>query len=71
LTFNYSHVIGIIRKEIMKKYIVEILSEMVFEIEIMAKSEKEAGSKVLSGNGKKIKERSNGDLINRIIERKE
>ncbi len=55
----------------MKKYIVEILSEMVFEIEIMAKSEKEAGSKVLSGNGKKIKERSNGDLINRIIERKE
>ena len=37
----------------MKKYIVEILSEMVFEIEIMAKSEKEAGSKVLSGNGKK------------------
>jgi len=25
----------------------------------------------LSGNGKKIKERSNGDLINRIIERKE
>ena len=55
----------------MKKYIVEILSEMVFEIEIMAKSEKEAGSKVLSGNGKKIKERSTGDLINRIIERKE
>ena len=55
----------------MKKYIVEILSEMVFEIEIMAKSEKEAGNKVLSGNGKKIKERSNGDLINRIIERKE
>ena len=55
----------------MKKYIVEILSEMVFEIEIMAKSKKEAGSKVLSGNGKTIKERSNGDLINRIIERKE